>query len=76
MESADFEAALAALSEGYSEGIYEGTAIWCEPSRNRRWTTQQSVCSASTPRDPHPMAPGEWNGNHNDRAFPMVGVPA
>jgi hypothetical protein len=20
--------------------------------------------------------PGEWNGNHNDRAFPMVGVPA
>jgi hypothetical protein len=32
--------------------------------------------SASTPRDPHPMAPGEWNGNHNDRAFLMVGVPA
>ena len=32
--------------------------------------------SASTPHDPHPMAPGEWNGNHNDRAFPMVGVPA
>jgi hypothetical protein len=24
----------------------------------------------------HSMAPGEWNGNHNDRAFPMVGVPA
>ena len=22
------------------------------------------------------MAPGEWNGNDNDRAFPMVGVPA
>ena len=22
------------------------------------------------------MAPGEWNGNHNDRAFLMVGVPA
>jgi hypothetical protein len=21
-------------------------------------------------------APGEWNGNHNDRAFLMVGVPA
>ena len=20
------------------------------------------------------MAPGEWNGNDNDRAFPMVGV--
>jgi hypothetical protein len=26
--------------------------------------------------DSPPMAPGEWNGNHNDRAFPMVGVPA
>jgi hypothetical protein len=23
---------------------------------------------------PASMAPGEWNGNHNDRAFPMVGV--
>jgi hypothetical protein len=23
-----------------------------------------------------PMGPGEWNGNHNDQAFPMVGVPA
>jgi len=22
------------------------------------------------------MALGEWNGNDNDRAFPMVGVPA
>jgi hypothetical protein len=22
------------------------------------------------------MAPGEWNGNDNDWAFPMVGVPA
>jgi hypothetical protein len=22
------------------------------------------------------MAPGEWNGNDNDRAFLMVGVPA
>src|SRR5215831_16218268 len=33
--------------------------------------------SASMPHDrPHPMAPGEWNGNHNDRAFPMVGVRA
>jgi len=31
---------------------------------------------ASTPHDPLPMVPGEWNGNHNDRAFPMVGVPA
>src|SRR6516164_2516255 len=28
---------------------------------------------ASTPHDPLPMVPGEWNGNHNDRAFPMVG---
>ena len=27
MESADFEAALAALSEGYSEGIYEGVGL-------------------------------------------------
>jgi DNA-binding transcriptional LysR family regulator len=32
--------------------------------------------SASTPHDPLPMEPGEWNGNHNDRAFLMVGVPA
>ena len=32
--------------------------------------------STSTPHDPHPMAPGEWNGNHNDPAFLMVGVPA
>src|SRR6516164_6192696 len=32
--------------------------------------------SASTPHDPLPMAPGEWNGNHNDRAFLMVDVPA
>jgi hypothetical protein len=32
--------------------------------------------SASTPHDPLPMAPGEWNGNHNNRAFPIVGVPA
>jgi hypothetical protein len=31
--------------------------------------------SASTPHDPHPMAPREWNGNHNDRAFQMVGAP-
>src|SRR5215467_10288855 len=37
---------------------------------------QSLSSSASTPHDPHPMAPGEWNGNHNDRAFPMVGVPA
>jgi hypothetical protein len=22
------------------------------------------------------MASGEWNGNHNDRAFLMIGVPA
>jgi hypothetical protein len=22
------------------------------------------------------MAPGGWNGNNNDRAFPMVGVSA
>src|SRR5215831_14260136 len=27
--------------------------------------------STSTPHDPHPMAPGEWNGNNNDWAFPI-----
>jgi len=32
--------------------------------------------SASMPHDPLLMAPGEWNGNHNDRIFLMVGVPA
>jgi hypothetical protein len=32
--------------------------------------------STSTPHDPHPMAPGEWNGNNNDWAFPIFGVPA
>jgi hypothetical protein len=32
--------------------------------------------NSSTPNGLLPMAPGEWNGNHNDRAFPMVGVPA
>jgi hypothetical protein len=40
-------------------------------------TVLQSLSgSASTPYDPLPMVTGEWNGNHNDRAFPMVGVPA
>jgi hypothetical protein len=29
--------------------------------------------SASTPHNPLPMAPGEWNGNHNDQSFLMVG---
>ena len=37
---------------------------------------QSPSASTSTPHDPHPMAPGEWNGNNSDWAFPIFGVPA
>jgi hypothetical protein len=48
----------------------------CDQIEENGVVLQSLSGSASTPHDPLPMVPGEWNGNHNDRAFPMVGVPA
>jgi hypothetical protein len=45
VERDDFETALGALPKGYSEGGLRGTAVWCEPSPIRPWTTQQPVCA-------------------------------
>ena len=54
MESDDFEAALAALPEGYSEGIYEGRRYGVNDMQPRRteWRNQRELKSF-TPRRSH-----------------------